>query len=262
MAAVIAISSWHVGNYMSTFDGWLMAAIMGATLGSCNFLCAHNIFKAGSTSRFPSFVGLIFFAITSTWMQYTYFNENPEISVTLFHGVNLNALALGIWAPVAEIVLGWVYAANHKTELPERMNASSPLRDLTQAVTRRIEQGMLVRPSSEQLGSTESPMNTGVVQPSPYTFKGVEHTNGDAVQVNNAVSASDVSLNGETAKPSKAEAMNQLLTIFATDPHATYEQAGAAIGRSKSTVSNYVQELKQAGRVEVSDEGGVQVIGE
>src|SRR5690606_20371542 len=116
MVAVIAISSWHIGNYMSTFDGWIMAAIMGATLGFCNFLCAHNIFRAGSTSRLPSFVGLIFFAITSTWMQYTYFNRNPEIGETWLYGVNLDALALGLWAPAAEILLGWIYAANVKRE--------------------------------------------------------------------------------------------------------------------------------------------------
>jgi len=51
-----------------------------------------------------------------------------------------------------------------------------------------------------------------------------------------------------------------MLDIFAQNPDATYEQVGAAIGRSKATVANYMRELKEAGRVQASDEGGVQVI--
>ncbi len=112
MVAVISISSWHVGNYMSRIDGWVMASIMGAVLGFCNFLMAHNIFKPKSTSRGPSFVGLIFFALTSTWMQYTYFNTAPEMTATYIMHINVDALCMGIWAPAAEVLLGWVHAAN------------------------------------------------------------------------------------------------------------------------------------------------------
>ena len=54
MVAVIAISSWHVGNYMEKFDGWWMATVMGATLGFCNFLCAHELFQVGSPSKRPA----------------------------------------------------------------------------------------------------------------------------------------------------------------------------------------------------------------
>ncbi len=116
MIAVISISSWHVGNYMSNIDGWVMASIMGAVLGFCNFIMAHNIFKQGSTSKVPSFVGLIFFAVTSTWMQYTYFNNSPEMPATYFLGINIDALFLGLWAPAAEVLLGWVYAANNNVQ--------------------------------------------------------------------------------------------------------------------------------------------------
>lgn len=188
MVAVIAISSWHIGNYMSTFDGWIMAAIMGATLGFCNFLCAHNIFKAGSTSRFPSFVGLTFFAITSTWMQYTYFNTDPDIGVTLLYNVNLDALALGIWAPAAEILLGWIYAANVKNEWSAGRHASpqSPLSGLARALTRRIEQDMGIHPYTERLRSPEPNVNTTVVQSPMNPFKVDTHANGDGVQMNDS----------------------------------------------------------------------------
>lgn len=111
MVAVIAISSWHVGQYMSARDGWIFATIQGATLGSCNFLMAHNIFRHNSTSRTPSFVGLVFFAVTSIWMQYNYFVDSPTINSAAIWGINAEAFVLGMWAPVAEILLGWVYAA-------------------------------------------------------------------------------------------------------------------------------------------------------
>lgn len=261
MVAVIAISSWHIGNYMSTFDGWVMAAIMGATLGFCNFLCAHNIFKVGSTSRFPSFVGLTFFAITSTWMQYTYFNTDPDIGVTLVYSVNLDALALGIWAPAAEILLGWMYAANtRKEQSPQHHEpSSSPFGSLAQALTKRIEQDMAMRPAPHELRSPEQDMNRSVVQTHSIPFKPDTYTNGGSVQMNDSSTAYDHKPYGQTEELSKAEAMERMLVIFADNPHATYEQVGALIGRSKATVANYMRELKDQGRVQVSDEEGVQV---
>ena len=257
MVAVIAISSWHIGNYMSTFDGWVMAAIMGATLGFCNFLCAHNIFKAGSTSRFPSFVGLTFFAITSTWMQYTYFNTDPDIGMTLLYGVNLDALALGIWAPAAEGILGWMYSANIQKEYEA---SPSPFGSLTQALARRIEQDVAMRPYAERLHSPEPDVNPGVVQSSIRPFKADQRGNGVGVQMNDHNAAYDHEPYRETEELTKSEAMERLLNVFADDPHATYEQVATAIGRSKTTVANYMRELKDKGRVQVSDEYGVQVI--
>jgi hypothetical protein len=262
MVAVIAISSWHIGNYMSTFDGWIMAAIMGATLGFCNFLCAHNIFKAGSTSRFPSFVGLTFFAITSTWMQYTYFNTDPDIGVTLLYGVNLDALALGIWAPAAEVLLGWMYAANKRKEQSPQHHepSSSPFGSLAQALTRRIEQDMAMRTAPYELRSPEPDMNPGVVQSSIRPFKADQHANGVGVQMNDSAAAYVPGPYRETEELSKSEAMERLLDLFADNPHATYEHVAAAIGRSKTTVANYMRELREQEKVQVSDEHGVQVI--
>lgn len=257
MVAVIAISSWHIGNYMSTFDGWVMAAIMGATLGFCNFLCAHNIFKAGSTSRVPSFVGLTFFAITSTWMQYTYFNTDPDIGVTLLYNVNLDALALGIWAPAAEILLGWMYAANIKKEYEA---SPSPFGSLAQALTRRIEQDVAMRPYAERLHSPEPDVNPGVVQTPTHPFKPDTYTHGNHVQMNDSPAAYGHEPHKETEELSKSEAMERLLNLFADNPHATYEQVASAIGRSKTTVANYMRELREQGRVQVSDEHGVHVI--
>ncbi len=262
MVAVIAISSWHIGHYMSTFDGWIMAAIMGATLGFCNFLCAHNIFKSGSTSRFPSFVGLIFFAITSTWMQYTYFNEDADIGTTLLYGVNLDALALGVWAPAAEILLGWIDAANVKQQGPANRHASapSPWMGLAQALTRRIEQDVTGGSPAEQLRSAEQQVNAGSVQVNTTSFRSDRQARGVAVQVNGSGPAAGRQPDRETLKLSKAAAMDQVLDLFAAHPHTTYEQVAAAIGRSKTTVANYVREFEQQGKVRVSSREGVQVI--
>ena len=141
MIAVISISSWHVGNYMSEIDGWVMASIMGAVLGFCNFIMAHNIFKQGSTSKVPSFVGLIFFAVTSTWMQYTYFNNSPNMPATYFLGINIDALFLGVWAPAAEVLLGWVYAANNNGQSAVTIttsHSSQPVTVQEQTVTQAL----------------------------------------------------------------------------------------------------------------------------
>ena len=261
MVAVIAISSWHIGHYMSTFDGWLMASIMGATLGFCNFLCAHNIFRAGSTSRLPSFVGLTFFAITSTWMQYTYFLQDPHIGTTVLYGINLDALALGIWAPAAEILLGWIYAANVRSSQPSAHASPSNWSRLGQALVQRVEQQTDAvtqsEPSAALAGQGEESIGSPLVTPLPAT---TSHPNNSAVQPNGTLTTTSPNPNNSVPALSKAEALARLLDRFAAEPHLTYDQAATQIGRSKTTVANYVSELKQQGKLTVSKTEGVQVL--
>ena len=56
----------------------------------------------------------------------------------------------------------------------------------------------------------------------------------------------------------KVQAMDGLLTFYQTNPDASYSEAGQAIGRSKTTVGSYLDELENSGRVERNG-SGVQV---
>lgn len=53
----------------------------------------------------------------------------------------------------------------------------------------------------------------------------------------------------------KTQAMDGLVTFYRTNPDASYSQAGQAIGRSKTTVGAYLDELETAGRVERNGKG-------
>lgn len=286
MTAVIAISSWHVGNYMNTFDGWLMATIMGATLGFCNFLMAHNIFKPNTTTRLPSFCGLVFFACTSTYMQYTYFNANGAIGKTLILGINLDALALGSWAPAAEILLGWIYAAGlQATTTIERSRSVQPSKfeRLAEAVTGRLEQKLNPSLNTEDRSIERRAPASGVFEQGqlpPITTGQTpiirRHLNGQSTEQHQSPQESSpeaiYGLNGQpdslnnlmnvqtfTDARNKAEALEQILNIYRLEPTASYEEIGRRINRSKGTVANYVKALKQSEQIRVTD-GKVEVL--
>src|SRR5690606_15525597 len=135
------------------------------------------------------------------------------------------------------ILLGWMYAANVKRELSASRHASSasPFSSLAQALTRRIEQDVAMRPYAERLRSPEPDMNSSIVQSPIRPFKADQHVNGVGVQMNDSPAAYDPGPYKEAEDLSKSEAMERLLYLFAENPHATYEQVAAAIGRSKTT---------------------------
>jgi hypothetical protein len=47
--------------------------------------------------------------------------------------------------------------------------------------------------------------------------------------------------------------LERMLDIYRTNPEASYEEIGRAIGRSKGTVANYVKELNEQQRIRVVD---------
>lgn len=53
----------------------------------------------------------------------------------------------------------------------------------------------------------------------------------------------------------KEQALNVLLNFYRSNPHATLNEAGTVIERSKGTVSNYLNELEQAGLIHRNGEG-------
>ena len=54
---------------------------------------------------------------------------------------------------------------------------------------------------------------------------------------------------------SKEQALNELLNFYRSNPRATLNEAGQVIERSKGTVSNYLNELEQAGLIHRNGEG-------
>jgi len=251
MVAVISISSWHVGHYMSSVDGWVMASIMGAVLGYCNFLMAHNIFKPNSTSRRPAFVGLLFFALTSTWMQYTYFNNSLHITVTLVLGINIDALFLGLWAPAAEVLLGWLHAANSNvssliTPLQESVAPVTSNRQASHSITTASSQHELETQepvtnfsTEHEQGTEHNTVVTTVPNPSEQTS---EQRTQQASGMKNGKS------NIEPAKWVKEARLlwlnEQLQTIQADDPIPAQEWA-EELHVSRQTIYRDVEEIKK-----------------
>ena len=64
-------------------------------------------------------------------------------------------------------------------------------------------------------------------------------------------------LNAHNAKTvqDKQQALNALLNFYRSNPNATLAEAGAAIYRAKSTVSNYLDELEQNGLLHRNGQG-------
>lgn len=63
----------------------------------------------------------------------------------------------------------------------------------------------------------------------------------------------------EARKLSQEQAIDALLTFYASNPNATHRQAGAACGRSRSWVSDQLRQLERAGRISRNGDG-VQVL--
>lgn len=112
MAGVIIVSTWHVANHMAAIEAWaIIAVIMGSLLGFLNALCAMRFFEEREEIRLPAGVGVLFFAGVSIGMQYGFYDGNSSLTPYMVGDVNVNALMFGAWAPVAEILIGWLYGA-------------------------------------------------------------------------------------------------------------------------------------------------------
>jgi hypothetical protein len=59
----------------------------------------------------------------------------------------------------------------------------------------------------------------------------------------------------EQREHTKAEALNALVHFYAVNPNASLSQAGRAVGRAKSTIASYLDELEQAGRISRNGDG-------
>lgn len=129
MGMVILISTWHVSQHMGNVEGSaIVAIIMGVVLGFLNATFALRFFETRNEVRWPSGFGLLFSAGVSVWMQYGFYDEKSDLMRYMFYQVNVNALVFGAWAPIFEVLLGWLYgvrlhisakAQEKKSELTE-----------------------------------------------------------------------------------------------------------------------------------------------
>lgn len=121
MAAVIAISTWHVSQHMKVVeDSTIIAVIMGAVLGFLNAVFAMRFFEEQGRTRGPAGVGVLFSAIVSVWIQYGFYDENSDLARYMVGNFNVNALMFGGWAPVFEVLLGWLYGVRLYTRMEKQ----------------------------------------------------------------------------------------------------------------------------------------------
>lgn len=125
------------------------------------------------------------------------------------------------------------------------VTALSPLAVV--AGTAYAMQSFDVQPSVQSVQPTvQQQPNTPAPAPSSLVESG--HNRGDLDVANRK------RLNG------KASRMDALLDFFERNPNATLNEAGQYVERAKSTVSNYLNELEQTGKVRRTDDGRVIVL--
>ena len=76
-----------------------------------------------------------------------------------------------------------------------------------------------------------------------------------SIKAQNIVQFGDLNAANEARLDGKQLALNALLNFYRSNPNATLGEAGEAIERSKGTVSNYLNELEQAGLIHRNGNG-------
>lgn len=110
MGAVIAVSTWHVLQHMNEVEGSLVvASLMGIVLGGLNALFAFRLFERKGENLWPAATGLVLSVVVSTYMQYAFYDANSSLTRYDWGFINLSAFLSGVWAPLFEVVLGWLY---------------------------------------------------------------------------------------------------------------------------------------------------------
>jgi hypothetical protein len=196
-------------------------------------------------------------------MQYTYFNADPNIGKTMLMDINMDALALGVWAPAAEILLGWIYAAGLKqptTSSPSGKRRISRFERLTEALTTKVEQQLNTGTASfEHLAEQRPSINlNGHTLESDVQFEG---DNKPSANLNSSFIPNAAKSNSLVERPklSKEEALERMLEHYRSNSGASYEEIGRAIGRSKGTVAIYTKELRERQRIRFTN-GSVEVL--
>ena len=156
-------------------------------------------------------------------------------------------------------MLGWIYAAGLRQYGPYQRSAerrTSKFDRLTEALTTKLEQ---------QLNARQTSTGRSTEQMAPYSMNGRAANTGIQILDTSSVPRPNLEsdtvlrngkMNGQIERKnlSKEEALERMLELYRSNPGASYEEIGRAIGRSKGTVANYVKELKEQQRIAATDD--------
>lgn len=288
MGAVIIISTWHVSQHMSQVEGsTVVAVIMGMVLGFLNATFALRFFEERNETRWPAGVGLLFSALVSVWMQYGFYDEKSDlVRYLIFNKVNLNALMFGAWAPVFEILLGWLYGvrlhirgATNSVIDALKTKYQKIIDDLTAQKGAQLTTEQALR---DQLHVLKIDMrNQGEEAETLLNAKDqtIEQLRGEVEQLRNQIADLRV-LNAEikgrsiaqplttlapaqspaqlTSKLNTEQRHDQLIKIVASEPKISRSELARRLNAARNTIKTDLETLESAGRIYVN--GAIHVL--
>jgi hypothetical protein len=205
------------------WNGWLAALAVDAGLAALAYAIQQR--RRAKRSVWTLWLGVVLFASISAFANVLHaltVQTGLEVTTATFGQVDVLALAkaiiLSATLPLLVVYLGEVVSSDDAE--------ASNLAEVEQKRRERREQR-----------HAQTPVQIELAQPSD--------------------TAKNPVLDGINAakQQSKAAALETLLDFLAEQPDASLAAAGQAIGRSKSTVGNYVSELAAAGRLKKNGHG-------
>lgn len=288
MGAVIIISTWHVSQHMSQVEGsTVVAVIMGMVLGFLNATFALRFFEERNETRWPAGVGLLFSALVSVWMQYGFYDEKSDlVRYLIFNKVNLNALMFGAWAPVFEILLGWLYGvrlhirgATNSVIDALKTKYQKIIDDLTAQKGAQLTTEQALR---DQLHTLKVDMRNQSEEAETLLnakAQTIEQLRGEVEQLRNQIADLRV-LNAEikgrstaqpltiptpaqspaqlTSKLSTEQRHDQLIKIVASEPQISRSELARRLNAARNTIKTDLETLESAGRIYVN--GAIHVL--
>lgn len=103
IAAAIAMSAIHVGDFLYTTDGPL-AILGGAAIAICTISSSYYAFDSTKAGKGWPWAGVVFFGVVSAAMQINHYQLEPTIN-------DITAIAMGMLWPIGEIILGGIMAS-------------------------------------------------------------------------------------------------------------------------------------------------------
>lgn len=290
MFAVIIISTWHVSQHMSSVEGsTVVAIIMGMVLGFLNATFALRFFEERNETRWPAGVGLIFSAIVSVWMQYGFYDSKSDLVqyMVMDDKINLNALMFGAWAPVFEILLGWLYgvrlhirgAAGNAIDTI-KAKYQKMIDDLTAQKTAQLTTEQSLRDQLHQHKSDHANMLNEQQVILDAKDRITEKLREEIEQLHNQITDLRV-LNAEikgrsiaqsapaippaqspaqlTSKLTTEERHHQLLKIVAVEPDISRSELARRLNAARNTIKTDLETLESSGRIHVN--GAIHLVG-
>lgn len=227
------IGGWHIWNISVGFALFFALAVY-----------ATMIAQSGRTKI--ALLPIVAFAGVAT--------STIQTGLYLNHGADWpTALAFGVGVPIAEGLLAVIDALMEGDRASAQADRSGRSRKTAQpnafgllagAMAKRIEAGVTAQ--AERLeGSSYTPDYKSLNAPGDAQAGPVATANAspDPEQTKPDADGDPLGEANRTRARNKAEAIDLMLRAFADDPNASYSEIGRQIGRGKSTVSSYVDEL-------------------